>query len=922
MVSIKRFDEYGNIEVIECDDLLLYMKANVGDFKRGYRLYEDGKDITENPQALQSAKDLVMQNPYKDPGTLDLLAIAIISFVVSAGVAYYMASRIGDMTPPDSASRTQGSATNSFGQRTNEPAVGKRIDDIWGIVNNHTPRLMSVPLREFVDNKEVEKFAVYVSQGKVDIPNVRDGSTNFSRLTGAKFNAWWPDSNPNHPTNTAPVDEFTIGGLINEPIYIVKESEELEATELLPPNDLEISGNPNWLVTSNGTTATITLSNQPDIDVDLRDHFTIGEDASLIDCTVITSTIITQLWKSVGASGSESADFTIITGTEPISGLYEVTDVTEGSFTVDVFGAGWGSYTDKPLLRRSWTFATQTQPAVVRTTTNSSINDFTWYDDSELTDQVINISAFENFPSVGQVLNNTTPPIFVDAEDDIMQFNFVSDQGFYKIVEGNEKSINANVEIIYQYLDSDGNVSNTLFDQVPYSTNSKSKTKQAAITYISSRSTGDYGVLVSCRRTTDRDKSSNVSNVDKITWRDFYTKTNMPDQDYGNITMAQIELPFSQVAKSVKERRLNMNVGRYITPYIGNGSFGAEEVNNNVAETSIALALDSLNGRLSLKDIDADLLLSVQQQLIDYYGNPDFVKVGYDFDSTSMRFQEQFHLLWNAVTCKAYGQGAKYKAYPDIRRDESSKQFTHRNKIVGTDTRKRTYRVQNDGVEVSYRSNETGEFETIILHVNGQSSNNRIEMELSGAISEIQAQVRAHRELNMLKYQKVSFSFEGDGVARLTVPSERIDNVDLTRVVSRPDNENVYDIYAGFVTQTFLDSESNLVAELSDPVYFTEGETHSIRFTDTEGELLESITCTEGDTEYHVVLAQSPSKDIYTGYEMEKTNFTFAADNSRLALPMLVVDTEASERDNIQTRILSGINYDARYYQNDQDWSL
>jgi hypothetical protein len=302
--------------------------------------------------------------------------------------------------------------------------------------------------------------------------------------------------------------------------------------------------------------------------------------------------------------------------------------------------------------------------------------------------------------------------------------------------------------------------------------------------------------------------------------------------------------------------------------------------------------------------------------MIDYYGTTDSVRVGYDFDSTKIRFQDAYKLMCNAVNAKAYAQGGVFKAYPDIERTESSKQFTHRNKVPNTDSKSRSYESEYDGVELTYRSEVDGGFKDIILHVNGVDSFNRLSLELSGAITETQATIRANRELNIIKYQKYNYSFESDGIGRLTVLGERVDNVDYTRVVKRENNMNTYNIYSGYVV-----NQNGLEIELSEPVIFTEGEPHSIRFTDLKGNLLDVITCFEGSTEYHVILQSEPSQPLYLGYKKEKTNFTFAEDSQRNSLPVIIRSSKAKDKNGVKIRQLAAVNFDSRYYTNDKDYS-
>lgn len=913
-IKIKRYNEYGEHVDIVVDDLLLFLKANKHEVDRGYRYYEDGVDITFSVEKLMNARNIVMQAPYAAPviawvaANWVLVAVAVGSFAYS----YYM-GRQYDASAADNQNRSQNSATNSFGSRTNEQAINSRIDDIWGTVHRHTPRLMSVPRIDYVDNVEVEKFATYISMGKVEPSNIRDGDTAFERLTNGKFNLWWPGGNPNHATNRTP--DFQIGGVIDEPLVITQESRELQATELSPPNDLAIGGTPKWNATSNVNNVVLHITNGDELEVDLREFFTVGDSLSMLETVVVITENTMVLWRS---SSPDPVDrvFTIVGQTENISGTFEVIGVSSDTVTIDTTDAFLQTFSEKPLITNLWQ-ATRSSDNLSFSTEDIDITQANWFEDEDLLYPITDVTDIAFSPAISSEFDE-----FVEIENepfcDKLQFNFVARSGFYKVVKGSDKYIEANIEITLVELDENGDpTGSTSTRNVTFTSNNNSLRKQSAISYTRDNPYDRSLSLV--RRTTDRDKETDVVNIDEIQFDKLYFLTDIPDQDYGDVTVAQVEIPYSISASGVKDRRLNLDVTRYITPYIGNGQFGPEAPIDTVAETVTAMSLDKYNGRLTLNDIDADLYLSVQQQLIEYYGNSDFVRIGYDFDSTTLRFQDEYLLLWNAVSCRGYAQNAKYKVYPDILRTDSSKQFTHRNKIPGTDTRSRSYKVQNDGIELTYRSNESGDFETIILHVNGVDSVNRIELELSGAVSEMQASVRAYRELNMLKYQRISVVFEGDGAARLTVPGERVDVVDNTRIVKRPDNVNTYDVYGGYVEEV---SEDGYTVTLSEPVYFTDGETHSIRFSDSQGELMETITATVGSNEYEVVLSDLPSKPLYTGYDMEKSTFTFAADMSRLALPMLIVDTESTERDELKTRQLSCINYSELYYQNDQDWSL
>ena len=899
MWLIKKIDEDFNEELIHVDCIKTYVQLNLDLFKQGWRFYVNDKDVTEDAWALADNRELTMMRPAQTG--IELIIGAVVAAVVGAVAVIALTPK---PEAPATSNRTQESATNSLGARTNEFNIGGRIDDIWGRVNNHVPRLLQVPHFRFVDNVETENFALYISQGKVAIDNVRDGQTEFRSLPNGQFNAWWPGGNPN--SGASP--DFTIGGDINRPLQNITQSRELQSAELLPPNDLYVGGTPIWTVESNGVTAALTLTNADELGVDLQDQFTIGSDATLFQTTALISTLTTQFYYDNGGSGV-AQDFELFSNVQSLDGSYEVLTVNVDQVLIRVQGQGWQTFGPSSLLETIYTIEYQTGGA--SSTNDTAINNNTWYKDSLLTDLITVTNTEVKVPNIGQAFDSAIGPIKVKDLSDVISLNFVADSGFYKYIDNTETSIDSNIEIRILQTDSQGNETGfETVQNVTFSTNASSKTRQSAIT-VDINNPYDYGVIF-CRRTTDRDKDDNVQNVDKVFWRDLYFYENIGTQDYGNVTVAQVIIPSSIAAQGVKERQINLDATRYITPYIGNGNFGSEAPVETVAEVVTALSLDPLNGRLTLDEIDADLFLDVQSQLISYYGDSNIVKVGYDIDSTKLRFQEIFSLFWDAVRCNAYSQGAVYRVYPNIARSTPSKQFTHRNKIIGTDTKERLYDVEYDGVELTYRSNATGQFETVIKHVNGSDSVNRLKVELSGATQAIQAETRANYELNKIKYQKYNFTFEADGISRLTVPGERVTNVDQTRIVKRENNTNVYNIYDGLVV-----SIGGLICELSQPVTFEDGETHSIRFTNKKGDLLEAIGCSKGATDYHVILESTPSESVYTGYKLEKTNFTFAPDKERDGMDILILGTKAKQSKGLKTRQLTAINYSPLYYQND-----
>ena len=916
MAKIEYYVNESERHDIECESVARWYVDNKELFHyAGFKMYEisacNDNDITHDFDRIMKAESVIVLKAAEGPVSVPTLIIAgVLAATVAVAVAVLYSKTASVSTDTGS---TSTSTTNALGDRENSDNIGGRCDDIWGTVEKATPPLIGYPLRRFENNIEVEIFPLFISEGKVSMSKVKEGDTPLNSMSGAQFNAWYNGKNPNN----GDTPDYTIGGTIDRNMQTVRVSSEVQETELLPPNDLALGAAATWTVSADGTNATLTLTNPSALDdVDLQEYFSVGAELVLYDCYYASATG-TQLLHYATSGGHETANFTTVELID-VSGDYEITAVTSNTVTVTGFSFTTGTTS---LVSTYWTVTADSASGMSDfITTSSYILDevfYVSYDSGTYTYQVTPTRT-DIQPDVGQVLSNTIGPITIYSGTEVASFNFVAASGFYKIVETTNKSVTANILITIQETDSDGVATGNSFTQnVSFTSNSGSITKQAAQTVeISIPYTYCRAI---CRRTTNRDKSSNVSTVDQVYWRDLYFLNDPGTLNFGDCTTAMVVIPSTVTSRSESNRLINLTATRMFQPYLSGGTYGTEQAVSTWAETLIALALDSKNGRLPISAIDAELLLEIQEQLIEYYGFSDFVKVGWDIDDNSLRFQDIFTTLCDAVMVEPYSQGGVFKAYAKIDRTESSKQFTHRNKIPDTDTRERSYNRDYDGIHITYRSNSTGNSEDLYFDLYGTDSVSYNDIDLTGVVTEAQATIRGKRELNMLKYQRDTFTFEGDGLTLLAVLGERVDNVDYSRIVKRDSTLPTlgkYQIYSGEVK-----SQSGLTVELSEPVEFTDGETHTIRFTSRSGDLLESIECTAGSNPYSVVLSTTPSEALYTGYKADKTQFTFAADSERDSLPCIVTSIEGNVDGTYKTREVTLVNYDSRYFTNDKDYA-
>ncbi len=161
---------------------------------------------------------------------------------------------------PELGNSSQKSATNRLGDTTNEPRINQRIDDIFGTLTKHVPSLWQVPYRIGVNNQEVEVLYLCIGRGKYSISaeNWYDGDTPVTKIENASVSIYGPNT---HPSNGSPV--LQIGQAITEPIGIYRQSNDLNPSELVPPNEEDVS-QITWTATGTTTSVTLTATTIPD----------------------------------------------------------------------------------------------------------------------------------------------------------------------------------------------------------------------------------------------------------------------------------------------------------------------------------------------------------------------------------------------------------------------------------------------------------------------------------------------------------------------------------------------------------------------------------------------------------------------------------------------------------------------------------
>lgn len=505
--------------------------------------------------------------------------------------------------------RDSGSSTNRLGDTTNEPNINGRIDDIFGRVNKHVPPLWQVPYRIGVNDQETEVLLCCVGRGRYEINTNEwfDGDTPVVNIPNAAVNIYEPNKNPN---NDDP--DTTIGYVINEKIGVYRQSNDVNPSELQPPNAADSAGIVWRLSGGAGSTAVLDAVTLPE-DFSLSSAFTVDDLIKLGDMFYYFNPV-TRTFTS-DTTPSFDRDFDIYERTD--LGVnrtleYQILEVTNNQVRLaipfdaptEIFQA-WANMTnyDLPTDASRLTAGLILDGYIYDPVELEVLNDNGWtYNDVEVVEDRVNYQ-----PVLGESIETRTPEFFVPNDSTELIINLSSPQGFYKLNENNEIRVLANVRLTVIELDENGGeTGNTQPFDVEYNTPvankrvSRFQTSRIELPYERQK--------VYLERTTLRDKGDKITNVDKIELNSIYTFEPVNVSDFGDVTLAHVVIPSNSTSRLVKQRKQNANVTRKITEYLGDGNFGTQEdfATSRFDQIVIHMALDNKIGRLSLSEINAD----------------------------------------------------------------------------------------------------------------------------------------------------------------------------------------------------------------------------------------------------------------------------------------------------------------------------
>ena len=894
--------------VVEVDSVLDYLKSEFKEFPKNakvfHKAWHDDNDITEELQKNENYADSL------DGDIIIVIYPAWIQFIYYAIVAITAALSIYTFLtmPKPQSGLSGGSANNELGMRQNKIRIGQRIPDIYGTVKAY-PDLIAPAYRYYENNTEIEEVLAVLGNGYYDVSKFHDGDTEISQIPSMSVSAYDPDLDitTNFPT-------YRYGDILNYPPLIAKQSVSIVDRELPQPNTEKSASSaitfsyPN-IINISGTSFTAGSKIILDgavfgiDDAILAGTANIDYEARVITIASNTNIIDPQNYKLI--------EISVLSATDPengslnLAGNYKVSNIIKSSSYV------YEIYLDTPeASNQNWLLLTDDNSSnisAVLTKNTSNIDLDGEYTISTVESNKIMLSAPDSTNPDWLKINGTIGGEWVViygstdnwqgwynayGDYDSVIVNFSAPNGLYYIGQkGWKGAINIRVGIEYQQIDNNGNPIGlpTLQTKIMYGWSGGGMTDPIGVSMKH-----DFGFVGNVRyrvRKVSTILNNGNTNVHDVRCKSIFLCLKLSELKYKDVTIVRARTVNNDVSSGIGERMLNCIATRKLKT---NGT-GALIATKSAAQALINIALDQKNGRMNLSEIDVAQILAEEQAVIDYFGNPKAAEFSYTFDDNNLSFEEMAGMVASTMFCEAYRYGSKLRTRFEKPQDNSVLLFNHANKAPNSEKRTKSFGIDNnyDGVEVEYTSPSD---DTRITYVATDDSNpiNTLKIKTSGIRSNEQAKTRAWREWNKLKYRNISVEFEAWEESELLARMDRILVADNTAIETIDGEVEAVDGLKLYLSQPIPQSgDYNIYLQLPDAT-------------------VDIVPCTYLD-EYSVQLTRMPLVNLAIG----RATYQLILSSSSAPKPFLMTELRPQSK---MTNILTCINYDSRYYQNDLDF--
>lgn len=497
-------------------------------------------------------------------------------------------------------------------------------------------------------------------------------------------------------------------------------------------------------------------------------------------------------------------------------------------------------------------------------------------------------------------------PFDVDLDDisgNQIIANIVAAQGMYTISKDGEQGRRAETVAVEIWpIDKDGTATGATETFTQTLTGSATEKTQVAMT-IWCTPTFTGRARVRARRTTPTDLNPKQQSIDEMKWESCFGLGPVAQDHFGDVTTVFSRTYATQSATAIKERKLSALVTRLIPEWNGTAFVGMEP-QTDAAPIICAMALDPFIGNRSIDELNVQQIYDEIEALRTYFGIDEATEFCHTFDDDNTSFEETVTIVSETVFCSVYRLGNIIQLYGEMATENSLLLFNHRNKVPQSEVRTITFGTLNDydGVELSYISPDDDTQRTIYLPED-QSARNARKIDTVGIRNEMQAMLHARRNYNKIIYQNTTTQFDALEEAEFLVNNNRILVADNTR--------------QGTIDGD-IKEQDGLILTLSQPFEPAGGVDYTIFLQHTNG-TIEAIECTGGVDKWHAVLAAPPTYPLSLGPEQSVVaQYWIVGDNEPRASAFLMTQKEVADK---STFSITAVNYDDRYYSNDQDYA-
>lgn len=232
-------------ETFETDDVCALLASKFDKFPDSARIYlneiAEVNDVTPSDQAsidrLNTFEGTLYVVVYPE-GVVAAIVIAVIAVVAAIVLAPSIPAVAQAPTVAQRNKRNE-SANNELSDRENRSRLQSRIPDIFGTVRS-TPDLLSVPLKVFENNQEIEYAYMCIGRGEYAVSSdaIYDDETAITQISGTTVEIYGPDTSP----NSGDAAQLTVGTPISREVKNVHKSNSVNGQTLRPPNSANVTG--------------------------------------------------------------------------------------------------------------------------------------------------------------------------------------------------------------------------------------------------------------------------------------------------------------------------------------------------------------------------------------------------------------------------------------------------------------------------------------------------------------------------------------------------------------------------------------------------------------------------------------------------------------------------------------------------------